>query len=281
MAVTGPGNVAPVDIVNMALDGIAARATVTSINPSDGTVAGNVATRQYETRIQALMRSAHWNCCKCEATLTLLAAAVGTPENPDGSEYPTPGFQEWLYEYALPSPVSPATTPMKFLKARQILPLFQTVPGGGVPIMTGGAALPQWGLAPLVIPFAIANDTVTVSGTPTNQTVLCTNMSGAVLVYTGRVPEDQFDPMFLEAAISVMSGWLCMPVNGDKQLAAMATMRAKEIILGARVADGNEGPQSSDHIPDWISARRGGGGMGSTWLPPAYDSIVFWDGTGV
>lgn len=55
---------APVDVVNMALADIGARTLVQSINPSDGSQAGDIASLLYQPKMDALGRSAHWNCLR-------------------------------------------------------------------------------------------------------------------------------------------------------------------------------------------------------------------------
>jgi hypothetical protein len=102
----------PVDVANLSLDGIGARMSVTSLTPPLPAPNAVVVARQYQLRIDGLSRAAHWNCLRYQAPLTLIKAAKGTPENPNGTTLlipPTP-FQ---YEYALPPDC---------LKARYILP---------------------------------------------------------------------------------------------------------------------------------------------------------------
>src|SRR5271157_3439941 len=102
----------PVGIVNIALQKIGAQATVSSINPSDGSTEGNAAAILYQPTMDALMRAAHWNFTRFQVAGTLIKAAIGTPENLTGTTLPVP-LQPWLYEYA---------TPPDCLKVRYILP---------------------------------------------------------------------------------------------------------------------------------------------------------------
>ena len=112
----------PIDVCNMALSQVGARAAVQSINPSDGTAAGDACTLLYQPTVDAYSRAAHWNCLRFQSgqpgstfppPLELLKAAPGTPEqiaNPALAAPPQP----WLYEYALPTDC---------LKARFLVPL--------------------------------------------------------------------------------------------------------------------------------------------------------------
>src|SRR5215813_5662357 len=120
---------APVDICNLALSQIGSRAQISSLNPSDGTVAGNACSLLYQPTIDAFSRAAHWNCCRFEVKLNLLKAAAGTPENPNGTTLPIPPIG-WLYSYALP---------VDCLKARHLVP--QIVQQGVNPPLTTGNSL--------------------------------------------------------------------------------------------------------------------------------------------
>src|SRR5258705_48294 len=92
----------PVDLCNLALDQISARASITGINPAAlaNTVAAQVASRTYQLQADAIFGGAHWNSARKQGDLTLLKAARGTPETPDGS-LPQPPIP-WRYEYAYP-----------------------------------------------------------------------------------------------------------------------------------------------------------------------------------
>src|ERR1700729_3473365 len=92
----------PVDLCNLALDQIAARTSITGLNPPSppNNLAAQVAARTYQLQADAGFRSAHWNSARKQAKLSLLRAAIGTPENPSGA-LPTPPIP-WRYEYAYP-----------------------------------------------------------------------------------------------------------------------------------------------------------------------------------
>lgn len=258
---------APVDIVNLAADAIGSRAVCSSINPSDGSQLGDVGSRQYEVRVRALLRSAYWNCARRQATLSLLKSARGTRENPDGT-LPQPP-QPWLYEYQLPS---------DYERARFIPALVQDT-SLVVPVMTGSnlAQLPNL-MANVAVPFAIAIDTDTLG----NQIkVLLSDWPQAQLVYTAFIKNcDLWDSEFLTAVVASLASFLVNPLNRNAQLAQEQAAMAKSIIMGARVSDGNEGPSSVDHIPDFIQVRGVGWldwSPGLTMLP--WSPMAFGDGT--
>lgn len=255
---------APIDLVNLALDAIGARAQVASPVPaaSDGSQAGDVACRQYQIRFDALARSAHWQCLRRQVTLTLLKAQQGTPENPSGS-LPQPP-QPWLYEYALPD---------DYLKARYIPALLQNG-NGQVPVATNLNMAPPPFLPDVVIPFVIAIDT---DNSGNKIKVLLTNWQFAQLVYTARIDDpDLWDVQFQQAFVATLAAFFVNPLNRNAQLAGEQASVAKALITDARVSDGNEGPSTVDHTPDWIQARGWGtfqDGVGLGWMP--WDSMVF------
>jgi hypothetical protein len=257
----------PVDIVNLAADAIGSRAQCSSINPSDGSQLGDVGSRQYSVRVRALLRSAYWNCARRQATLSLLKAARGTPENPDGTGAPPP--QRWLYEYQLSS---------DYERARFIPALVQDT-NLAVPVMTGSnlAQFPGM-MANVAIPFVIAIDT-DASGNQIK--VLLTDWPQAQLVYTAFIQNcDLWDSEFLTAAVASLASFLVNPLNRNAQLAGEQAAIAKSLILGARISDGNEGPSSVDHVPDFIQVRGFGYldySPGTTLLPWA--PMAFGDGT--
>src|SRR4051812_38928967 len=89
-----------VSVCNQALLQIGARSTIASL--TEGSVESNACNILFTPTFEMLARSAPWNCLRKQATLTLIAAAQGTPENPDGTTLPLPP-SPWLYSYAEPS----------------------------------------------------------------------------------------------------------------------------------------------------------------------------------
>jgi hypothetical protein len=254
-----------VTIVNSALAEIGAQASVSSINPSDGSAEGNVASLLYQTKIDDLHRAAHWNFARFQLPLTLLKAAKGTPENPNGTTTlipPTP----WAYSYAYPSDC---------LKARYILPVFPTT-SGQVPFTTAdNTAVPGYS-ANIAVKFVTGVDT-DASGNKVR--VILTNMSQPTLVYTARIVDPNlWDPNFTQAAISYLGAWFVNALARNAALHKDQMQLAMQVIAKARVTDGNEGPITMDHVPDWISARGvspgyvGNGAFFYGW------EAIFWPG---
>lgn len=283
-----------VDIGNQALDLCRARATVTSIFPSDGTLAGDVLARQFWPRIDALFRSAQWNCARFQTQLTLLRAMQGTDENTDGSKYGNPP-SPWLYEYAMPTgsafsvtvpanvsggtqTVNVPAAPL-FLRGRFIVPT-QVSTSGTVPIMTGGGLLPPVALGAMPpVPFLIGSDLDAASPTPNQMKVLLTNAQQATLCYTARVTDPSlWDAGFTQAAVATLAAWIEQPLTGSNQLTQMLVQIAQGFIQEARVSDGDEGTTMVDNVPDWMSARsmvNPGMVASSSYTGRLYDSMSF------
>lgn len=236
----------PVDLCNMALDQITARTSITGINPASppNNVAAQVAFRNYQQQVDAVFRAAHWNSARMQKGLTLLKAALGTPENPSGA-LPVPPFP-WLYEYAWPDDC---------LALRFLIPLPNLPAAGTAPLMTNVGI--NYGRAVnSSLPFVPAIDTDTNG----NQIkVILTNACRAQGVYTARIDNpDLWDASLRNAVIGALAGWFCSPVSGDDKKATLRFQMAVALINAARISDGNEGITSTDHIPDWMTIRDSG-----------------------
>ena len=238
----------PVDLCNLALDQISARTSITGISPPSppNNLAAQVASRTYQLQTDAVFRAAHWNSARSQAQLSLLKAAIGTPENPSGA-LPTPPIP-WRYEYAYPSDC---------LKVRFVIPTPE-LPASTTPLMTNVGINFQ----PAVktsIPFVPGIDTDAQG----NQIkVILTNARVAQGVYTARIANpDLWDPSLQNAVIGALGAWFCSPVNGSDERKKMAIAMAVGLISQARIDDGNEGITSTDHIPDWMRARESGSGF--------------------
>jgi hypothetical protein len=233
----------PVDVANESLDAIGAGYTITSLSPP--LPAPNAATvaRHYAPKRDAVFRSAHWNSLRRQASLTVLKAAQGTPENPNGTTIPIPPFP-WLYEYALPDdclaarfliydpPLSTGTTP----------PIY--------PSDIGIVQRATWGDG---WKFVVGIDT---DARNNQKKILLTDLQYADLVYTARIETpDLWDPHLHQAVVATLASFLVNPINMNLPLLKSQVEMATGIIQQARISDGNEGFESVDHMPDWMAAR--------------------------
>lgn len=241
----------PVDLCNMALGQIAARTSITGINPASppNNKAAEVAASLYQTQADAVFRAAHWNSGRVQNPLTLLRAAQGTPENPAGTTLPLPPTP-WLYEYAWPSDC----LLMRFVAPKPVPQAATTVP-----LMTNLGFINR----PLVntaMPFVPAIDT---DQNGNQIKVILTNARNADGVYTARIANvDLWDASLQNAVVGTLAAWFVMPVTGDKTLLQMRVGLAVGLINAARLSDGNEGITTSDVPVDWMDVRNTGAGWG-------------------
>ena len=88
-----------IDLCNRSLLSIGARAQIQSLN--EGSTESNAANVLITPVFESLARAAKWNCLRKQAALSLIAAAPGTPENPQGTTTPYPP-NPWRYSYLVP-----------------------------------------------------------------------------------------------------------------------------------------------------------------------------------
>ena len=259
----------PVDVCNMSLDQIGARFSITSLAPPLPAPNATVVARHYGPKIDALHRAAHWNCTRAQTTLTLIRAATGTPENPDGTALPIPPVP-WLYEYAYPADC---------LKARYLIPNPPTTGSAGGSPFPAGVLVTQGWVEMEGAKFAVATDLDPAAPNDPNARikVILTDLEFADLVYTARIANpDLWDPHFLAAACATLGSWLVNPLARNAEVLKEQIQIASGIILQARISDGNEGVTSVDHMPDWMAVR-GFTGFGRVLEPQAFYG---WDAIG-
>lgn len=265
----------PADIANRSLDALGAPERIGTL--LDGTDVSEAARRAYGPLLRQLLRAAHWNFSRKSAPLELLGDATGATLDPRGNPISNAVESPWTYAYAWPPDA---------LKARWM-------PYSGIqgmpspPLLTNMTANPPIPLMPtrfLVstsdqFPVPVGDATVEGIGL-TERKIVLADQQNALLVYTKLVPTiEMWDPLFAEAMVAVMAERLAMVAIRDrKEAIAMRNAQiaiAKGIIADARVSDGNEGWETTDHIPDWISGRIGV--LGPGW--PGGPGVLFygWD----
>lgn len=237
-------------ISNRSLLSIGARNQVSSVTPSDGSVEANAISVLWTPTFESLARSAKWNCLRKQRTLSLLQAAQGTPENPQGTSMPLPPTP-WLYAYVYPDDC---------LDMQFIVPSWPDQVSGGTPATSinnnAGPWLPNGGQ----IPYAVAT-TYSSNNTPTLS--ILTNQCQAQAVYTVNQPNPAgWDSLFQAAMVASLGAFLVPALSLSLPMMQLSISVAEKIIKQARVSDGNEGVTTLDHTPDWFLARAGGQGYG-------------------
>lgn len=242
----------PTDLCNLALDQISARTSITGINPASppNNKAAEVASRTYQPQADAVFRAAHWNSARLQAPLTLLRAARGTPENPDGTKLPLPPIP-WTYEYAYPSDC---------LAVRFVIPKHHPNSAvSNVPLMMNLSTHHKH-LVNTAVPFVPAIDT---DSNGNQIKVILTNAPNADCVYTGRIANpDLWDASLQNAVVGTLAAWFVLPITGDKTLLQVRVQLAVGFVNAGRMSDGNEGITSSDVPVDWFQVRNAGAGFG-------------------
>lgn len=233
------------NIINRALLSVGTQAQVSSLN--EGSAQANAAATLYTPCFEQLARSAPWNCLRNQVELTLIAAAEGTPENPDGDTLPLPPVP-WLYSYSQPADC---------LQVRFLVPSLPTS-SGGVPVFSVDTGAPTWVPGGGQIPYAVAY-AVDANNNPIN--VILTNQAQAVCVYTVNQPNPQiWDSLFQAAMVASLAAYFVPALSLNMPLMQLQIAAAERMIQQARTRDGNEGVISMDHVPDFIRARRGATG---------------------
>lgn len=241
-----------IDICNRALSAIGTSSTISAIDGSDVSNEALACAMLYQPTLDQLLRMAQWNFTRKTATLSLLKAAPGTPENttpaPSAWNNTLPAIP-WLYSYAYPSDC---------VLVRKILP--QVIPYGAslsVPLFAVNTGylpgiVPYGGDIPAT-PFAVAQD-VDWSGNQIKN--ILSNQTQAIAIYNAQTNNPSlFDSMFTEALVAALAGKLVMNSTGDKGLVQAQFQIANAQVMQARGQDANEGLTVQDTVPDWIVAR--------------------------
>lgn len=174
--------------------------------------------------------------------MSLIAAAPGTPENPQGTTTPYPPTP-WRYSYLVPS---------DSLFVRQLLPPASILQSGGVPIFPVVNNPTGYGIN---AQYEVAYGTDSF-GNPAE--IILTNLSQAQGIYTVNQPNPQFwDSLFQQAFVASLAAYLVPALSLDKSLMQMQIAIAERLIAQARAMDANEGVITQEREASWIAARGG------------------------
>lgn len=222
-----------VDVCNLALSHLGDTATVSSINPPEGSAQAEHCQRFYPIARDSLLEMHFWNFSMKRATLAQL----------------TNTWSQWKYAYALPSD---CLNPIAILPpeayddyATRFVPTDTPFFGQNLsPSVAAGRYVPQ--------PFSIEMD---ASG---NEIIL-TNQEQAILRYTYYVTDTtKFSPLFVMTLSWHLASMLAGPViKGDAGAAEAKRCQQMMIMyLGqAQISDANQRKINAEHIVPFIAGR--------------------------
>lgn len=264
----------PSDICRQSLDAIGSETVLGDIE--DGSRQSQVCLRAYTQALRQIFRSAHWDCLRRQAPLTLLADSTG--QTPDvGTLVPLP----WTYEYSYPTDcVKIRFIPWNNYQANSCIPPGNIATPANVPVVANAGQPPLYAMRIRPARFIVGSDPNypppggsqtwdTPGVSPIARTVVCTNVKCAVAIYTAYLPyPNLWDALLREAIVAYIAAQVALPLSKDKKfgltLRGQQIMIAKEKISQARISDGNEGFYSSDIPVDWMRTRMTGG-SGTGW----------------
>jgi hypothetical protein len=213
----------PVDICNLALSHLGARAQITSISPPDNSVEAGYCARFFPMARKEALESAKWSWTKRRVAL----AAVTNPSD------------VWLYAYALPSD---CLTPMRILQAAFI-------------------SAAWWGAPSAPVTFddiAVFNEAGTAQFEIEGE-ILLTNEPEAVLLYTRDIVDaTKYTASFTTFLSYVLASYLAGPIlKGDVGAKTAGTWRqiAAQTKGEAAVHDANSSVDRVDHVPEHLRRR--------------------------
>jgi hypothetical protein len=161
-----------------------------------------------------------------------------------------------------------------------IVPSLPSNEGGQQPATTINNAAGSWIPSAGQIPYVVSS--ASTSNNAPIVVILC-NQSQAQAVYTVNQPNPAaWDSLFQSAMVASLGAYLVPALSLSIPLMQIAVKTAEMAIIQARVADGNEGVTTMDHLPDWMRARAGGGGYGFGYNTSTYGGYcnMIWPSNG-
>lgn len=222
-----------VDICNLALGHIGDNATVSSINPPEGSAQAEHCQRFYPIARNSLLEMHFWNFAMKRG---ILAEVTNT-------------WTEWQYAYAVPAdclnPISVLPPDAHDDYSTQFVPTDTPYWSHNYsPVIAAGRYVPQ--------AYSIEMD---VNG---NQ-ILLTNQEQAVLRYTYYVTDTtKFSPLFTVTLSHLLASFLAGPViKGDQgiQVSTQQMKIAMSYLSQAQTSDSNQRKINVEHIVPWTSGR--------------------------
>ena len=215
-----------VEICNLALAHLGDSATVSSINPPEGSAQAEHCAKWYPVARNSLLELQEWSFA---TTRALLAELV----NP---------FPQWQHAYARPADC---------LKVLAILP--SDAMGDTAQTFPSGCFYPGIALQACTI-YTPADFTAETDASTGNQIIL-TNQANALARYTRLVTDtSKFSPLFTDALGWYLAGYLAGPVlKGDTGITVGRAMKAEALAMlsAAAVSSANQSSQQQLHAFPW------------------------------
>ena len=223
-----------VDICNMALSELGDQATVSSIDPPEGSAQAGKCARWYPICLDLMLEAYEWTFARRRESLALLDQTVST----------------WRYVYARPANCVKAwaVLPPDALNDYSVGFPQPNSPYTGMPvdrlIDAGAQYVPQ--------DFAQEIDS-------DERPIILTNQENAVLRYTKRITDTTlFTPLFTTAFAKLLASYLAGPIiKGDAGRDAAAKLYAEfmSAVGKASAADANAQQQTVKQVVPWMGRR--------------------------
>lgn len=225
-----------VDICNLALSHIGDDATVSSINPPEGSAQAEHCARFYPIARDGLLEMHDWGF-----TTKRIAPAALTLDSV---------VTQWQHAYVLPSTA---------IKVISVLPPGSTDDYSAPPPLPI-STLPDGSLTSLVpLPGMYQPQPFAVEATENNTKVVYTNQADAVIRYIDRVTDStKFSPLFVTTLSWQLAAYLAGPIIKGSEGAAEGKrcMQMAQYWLGkAAVSDANQSRPQAQHNVPWMMGR--------------------------
>lgn len=207
------------DIWNQALSECGARATVAAT--TELSKEAQTLSIHYSNVRTSVLRGAPWSCARVQVALDVEESYLHDPVD---NQYP------WLFSY---------TYPEDCVQMRYLLrppSAGTTAPGWGVPDRN--------------------NRFLPGLNTDGDTRVILTNVESAIGVYTKDLTDvNLWDQGLQDAIVASLCAKIVIPMTGNVAMKSTFEQLASRAIVDARVQDANEAKPTTDHTPDWITAR--------------------------
>lgn len=222
-----------VDICNLALAYLGDTATLSSINPPEGSAQADHCHRFYPIARDSLLEMHYWN-------FSMRRIALAQVDN---------SWTEWKYAYALPNDV---------INVISILPS-DAGDDYSTHFVPSDTPMYLYNYSPMVAAGRYVPQPYTLDTAPDGTQILLTNQESAVLRYTVHVTDPtMFSPLFVNTLVWHLASMLAGPLLKGETGAAEAKRCAQMMLMYLKEATESDSQQRSikpEHIVPWTSGR--------------------------